>query len=1800
MHQEDDDVATMGRGLNPTATGVPPEEGIVAEGQRSTRAHPEGEQLPDQGNQAQRSVGAAEPNDRCAYQDRHRNNEPELIGQGGDRDQNRDHHEEPEPLIERNERQQQANSNKKNSKAAVKLASMNINGFNAARAEHSETGGKWNNVRAIMHEKRIGILLVQEAHLDGDRERTLQTLFERQLQIWNFPDPEMPRARAGVAFVINKQIINASNVGEVRSIVPGRAASIKLTINTGKSMTILNVYAPNQAGDNRNFWQQLANYYAQHPSHKPDVMAGDLNMVEDSIDRLPMRMSDPQATVDALDYLKTELGLIDGWRNTYPTEKNWTYRQLTAHGSKSRIDRIYVTNHIFQSAFEWRIEPCYISDHQIVLVKLTDEQAPESGTGRRTLTSYLLKDAMLLEHIRKMGLELEEKFRNLADGTEQRTEENNVQILLAQYKIEVMGMAARREKAIIPRALAQLKTLEEQLAAANNDDTLPQAEKIQRTNDLLRQIEQIMRQQRNRQKKKIAATNRLLSETISREWSTMNKQKQPRDLIMALKRQGPENIQPRNNLQAPREKNSKKMTQMMRDYHHGLQREGLITDPIEEQQRNLKINEVLNVAVDKLDDNQKGILGQRISRDEVVEALKVAAHWKAPGVDGIPYELWKQMARRFVERRDQERQQDNGVNQGGDGRMNGQPQEGNEQENANADDAERPLEEIAEEDPRGDKDPQPDIIAILTTVFNDIEEHGVDKSTKFSRGWMCPLYKKKDKDEMANYRPLTMLNTDYKLMTKVYATRLSSVATTVLHENQAGFVKGRQITDQTRLIETMIDYAATTGKNGLIVGLDQEKAYDKIAHDYLWKALHKFGIPQEMINTIRSLYEKADTRVMVNGFLSDTYNIVRGVRQGDPLSCLLFDIAIEPLAIMLRTSPSLAGYTIKGVTEKVIVNLFADDTTVFLAAEDSFQDLQTILKNWCTASTAKFNIDKTEVIPIGTQEYRLAVLATRKTNPNSEAIQANLHIVPDGEAVRMLGAWVGNKVNATEVWAPVLEKVDKKLAQWAKSKPTIEGRRLIVQMIVGGMTQYLSKVQSMPKEVEKRLDRRIRKYIWSEKNSTPVKMDTVHAPIEIGGRAVLDIKARNEAINIMWLQSYLRNAEKRPLWAWVADGVLAGNVPKNNAPFPHEARLNMITQTWKPYKSKKAPASIRGLLATAVKYGLRPEALHVSDNVLREMPIWRHTEMKITEQRLATTKTGKCLIQKHHAVKLGDVEQIAGMANAHGHVDNKDCGCQNCQNTRLNSQCVAPNRCMKTAQKAVTAINEKWRPCPNWAPINAQQVVQGDGAEGGKIKMVDKSLPEVQQMEGIYRIFTSGVTHPRRPRIRDNVRDGEEGKIVVKTATTSQVQNGTPITTVAIVYKVNNVQKERVVRLPRKLAKLTESGSLVAIRLALNMAPRKATLEIEVPSISVFNRLTKTAKEDESRGYLGVQNAPLIKAILAQIRGRKGHTLLRSGMRLQESEEQNRAEQLAKDAQQNVVTDVISLKTSPSRKLTGAELALLTQKDAYRHIRSKKQQKYEHRKRTAENISQVQREIENAFRISVKEEQIWKAVRHKDHSRNIRYFLWMTLHDAYMVGTNWQRATYAPELQNRGNCTMCNKTESMQHILFECRSNGQEKIWQMAKQLWDRRTEAEEWPAPSLGTVVASALPNLPLQRDKSPTKGLLRFYRVLMAEAVYSIWKLRCERIIQNEDRQHSQNEVQSKFEHALQTRLELDVAMTHQRYEKRALPRGLVRDTWNNAVQVNRIKVPLPKKWPGKGQMGVLVSIGLGGHEERRRGIG
>jgi len=801
---------------------------------------------------------------------------------------------------------------------------------------------------------------------------------------------------------------------------------------------------------------------------------GDFNITEDPIDRAPIRADDPGAT-ESLRNLRQHWDIIDTWRAAHPNEIAFTYRaNNNGQQIQSRLDRIYVARQIANHTFAWKMIPASVpTDHWLVQLKYAPVDTPVVGQGRWTWPLASLQKKELLDAIITKGRNLQSELDKLQTENTPR-ETSNPQTLWESFKNDIKKLAKEHTKDSIYKINSRSRALEKDrkstLAHPNfeNDENLRTHKAF-----LAQELAHLEKLQATNQRDILKAKLDDHGEKLGGAWSAMSNDKKPRNPTYRLKI--PDSNPPQF------EQNTKRMAELVRNYHNNL------------QDKDLKFTENLEVYAERLhtflqeipenqqiQEPQLTAMNWRVERAHTSKALKLTKNGSATGMDGCPYELWKALDQRF--------ETDTATNK-----------------------------------------PGFDIAKILTDIFQDIQEKGVDPRTNFTLGWMCPIYKKKDPTEVRNYCPITLLNTDYKLLTKVLALQLLDYVHELIHPDQTGFIPKRSIFDHICLAKAIINYADLLEENGVIIALDQEKAYDKIRHNYLWEMLRAFKLPEPFIQTIRSLYQNAETLVAINSIFSSHFKVRCGVRQGDPLSCPIFNLAIEPLACKIRNDPTIHGLRIPGLEEKLAIKMFADDTSLYLSHEDRFDHVQTILDNWCAISGAKFNIEKTEIVPIGVENHRQNVITQRKINPLDDHIfEDNIHIAKDGEAIRILGAWVGNKADDMTPWEPVIDKINHKLKTWNKLHPTLDGRRIIIQAVIGGHTQFLTQVQGMPDAVEKALMKIATTFIWDNDSSPRIALHMLQRPLEEGGLNLLNINTRNEAIDIMWLKTYLNFTQTRP------------------------------------------------------------------------------------------------------------------------------------------------------------------------------------------------------------------------------------------------------------------------------------------------------------------------------------------------------------------------------------------------------------------------------------------------------------------------------------------------------------------------------------------------------------------------------------------------------------------------------------------------------------------------------------------------
>jgi len=193
------------------------------------------------------------------------------------------------------------------------------------------------------------------------------------------------------------------------------------------------------------------------------------------------------------------------------------------------------------------------------------------------------------------------------------------------------------------------------------------------------------------------------------------------------------------------------------------------------------------------------------------------------------------------------------------------------------------------------------------------------------------LYKKGDPENMENWRPISLLNIDYKILARVLALRLQKVLPKIISLDQQGYIKNRYIGYNIRQIQDIIDYTETLDIDGVILLLDFKKAFDTVEWDFMINVLRKVGFKNDLINWVNTLYKNICSSVINNGWQSDFFKISCGIRQGCPLSALLFILVAEILANGIRTNNVVSGIKvqIENVTHKLKKTQLADDTTLF-------------------------------------------------------------------------------------------------------------------------------------------------------------------------------------------------------------------------------------------------------------------------------------------------------------------------------------------------------------------------------------------------------------------------------------------------------------------------------------------------------------------------------------------------------------------------------------------------------------------------------------------------------------------------------------------------------------------------------------------------------------------------------------------------------------------------------------------------------------------------------------------------------
>ena len=350
-------------------------------------------------------------------------------------------------------------------------------------------------------------------------------------------------------------------------------------------------------------------------------------------------------------------------------------------------------------------------------------------------------------------------------------------------------------------------------------------------------------------------------------------------------------------------------------------------------------------------------------------------------------------------------------------------------------------------------------------------------------------------------KPKTLLNTDYKLCAHVLAQRLHKVLPSIINDDQQGYVKKRFIGYNVRLINDVIFYTNKYKQmlDAAIIFADFSKCFDSLEINFTIAALEKFNFGQSFVNWIKTIYNGAQSCVCNNGYLSSYFNISRSVRQGCPLSALVYIIAAELMAINIRNNKKIHGLKVKN--KEIKLCQLADDTTLFVSNKPSVDFAIKEIKRFGNVSGLELNLEKNEGIKLGKFSHN--------TNKNFCNIKWS-------DQVKSLGVYFG--INVDELnWNSKADKFKKSLALWRKRKLTLFGKVVIIKTLALSQLMYLAKCIDTPKDdFFTMLNKEMYEFLWDGKTDK-IQRKVLIAKLDEGGISMPDIKLKFYAFKIKWI-----------------------------------------------------------------------------------------------------------------------------------------------------------------------------------------------------------------------------------------------------------------------------------------------------------------------------------------------------------------------------------------------------------------------------------------------------------------------------------------------------------------------------------------------------------------------------------------------------------------------------------------------------------------------------------------------------------
>lgn len=904
---------------------------------------------------------------------------------------------------------------------SFKLISMNVRGFRNKKQRRV--------LFSKFKKEKYDIICLQETRITNK-----ELSFIKREWLSDFHISEGTNRSKGLLTLFGKNL-NIKN--SYIHLANDRCLISHLTLENDSKLAVVNIYAPCVPSEKPAFIESCYDYINESTlcDITYNVVMGDFNLMRNNdLDNIAGEPHD-EKHVESFNTLLNDLLLVDIWREINPNKRDFTWSRAKPYYIARRLDYIFVSENLLPYCRDPILKYVGFSDHKAVIVNL-DFASFKRGPSLYKFNVSLLKNKYFID-----------------DVTSEITRIKLLQLdpLLAWEYIKIaikdIAMSYGRGLAHNKRNTKSMLTdridhLEKQLTIFPTDESILNSYSEAKTKyELLLMAE--AEGARIRAGQKWAEEG----EKCSKFFLNLEKQRSNANTIFRIK----SDLNPSEYFTDPHE-----ILEAISNYFKKI-----YSDP--SVQSDSSFNDDIFLAHDGdpiLTDDDNVLLDSELSEAEVLKALKLSNNKSAPGLDGLPCEVYKVFWK--------------------------------------------------------------DIKGPLLACFNQSFNVGFLTESQ-STGMICLHHKGKGqcRDQLSSWRPISLTNTDYKLIAKSLAIRMNTVLFKCVSPDQHAFIKGRQIGDLLREMDDIIEFGKKYFPNSIILSVDYAKAFDSLSISSIKKALVYFGFGEHFRRWIDILLYNRKSCVRNGGYISDSFDMNRGVRQGCPISPLLFILTLELLARDIRRNVNVKGIQLAPHTLPVKIKLYADDATFFLSDMIDYREVLSRIKLFSHFSGLCLNKSKSAAMFIGD--------TTRK-----DQMKYGIKFV---NSIKVLGVIFSNQMKASENehnFIPKIQQLERIISLWSKRHLTIIGKITVLKSFGLPLFIYLMQSIGVNENYMKTINSIMFRYIWDTKGNTEgkviekVKREYVCRSKEQGGLGMIDMTKMQQSFYLKWADKLLDNN----MWSW--------------------------------------------------------------------------------------------------------------------------------------------------------------------------------------------------------------------------------------------------------------------------------------------------------------------------------------------------------------------------------------------------------------------------------------------------------------------------------------------------------------------------------------------------------------------------------------------------------------------------------------------------------------------------------------------